>query len=426
MFALIVSSCSTQQENPVANSGEGKVFFKVSKDNAPAAVTLITMKLTRDGFSPVIGQLNLVTDSTAELLVDGVPEGTWHLKVDALNNNNVVIYTGEADVIVQANFISQVNLTLNPTSTGLGSVKITVNWGTTPVNSYLFKDFSQNPLIVPTGINYDVDIRNPNVIYDGGKFKMYYTSMGFGARGGVSYAESIDGLNWTRPYANPLIVPSDSGSWDSKCITAGAVIKINGVFHLYYQGFKNGNDPWHIGLATSTDGINWVKKPNPILNAGGGWEYQLVPTSIVKKGNLYYLYFTGRNYPEYKIGVATSEDGVNFTKYAGNPILSASLGWEGIMNSSASVIAEGDSLVMVYSSKQGNKCYFGWATSVNGFNWTKNPSPIFDNFVTTLDWGRFSIDYPVLVKTDNQYRIYYGGSKANEPTKIGVTIKNVN
>ena len=425
-LALVFSSCSTQQENPVTSSGEGKIFFKLSKENAPASVTLVTMKLTREGFSAINGQLNLLSDTTAELLVESIPEGTWHLKVDAFNNNNFVIYTGEADVIVQANFISQVNLTLNPTSSGMGSIQISVNWGTTPVSPYEFKDYLNNPILIPTGVNFDLDIRDPVMIFDGGKYKMYYTAITYGARGAISYAESVDGLNWTRPLTNPVLYPGEPGSWDSQCLASGAIIKIDGVLHLYYEGFNDHNGQWHIGLATSVDGINWVKKMNPVVYAGSGWQYQLKPTSIVRKGNQYLLYFVGRNYPDYKIGVAVSENGVNFTKYAGNPILTPNFGWEGTMNSIASVIVDGDSLMMVYSTRQGTKSYFGAAGSQDGYSWTKNPLPIFDNLNTSGDWAKASIDYPFLIKTDTQYRIYYAGYKNNsQTTRIGVTIKDI-
>ncbi|MBK7267864.1 MAG: hypothetical protein IPI12_16370 [Ignavibacteriales bacterium] len=153
------------------------MLFKVAKENAPASVIMITMKLSRSGFTPITGNLNILSDSTAELLVEGIPEGVWHLKVDGLNNNNLVVYTGETDVEVQANFISQVNLTLNPSSTGLGSIQINVNWGVTPVITFPFKDYTNNPILLPGFSVWDNDIRDANVIFDEGKYKMYYTSL---------------------------------------------------------------------------------------------------------------------------------------------------------------------------------------------------------------------------------------------------------
>ncbi|MBK7267865.1 MAG: hypothetical protein IPI12_16375 [Ignavibacteriales bacterium] len=165
----------------------------------------------------------------------------------------------------------------------------------------------------------------------------------------------MDGLTWTRPYSQPLIYPGGSNTltWDSKCITSGAIIKNDGMYFLFYNGFSDAYGPWGIGLATSMDGINWLKRPDPVLSGTSGNEYQLIPTSVIRRGNQFLLYYTVRNYPSYKTCVATSTDLVNWTKYSGNPIVTASYAWEGKMVSSSSVIADGDSLLMVYSSLQG-------------------------------------------------------------------------
>jgi hypothetical protein len=72
----------------------------------------------------------------------------------------------------------------------------------------------------------------------------------------------------------------------------------------------------------------------PILAAGeeGDWDHLLwggFAASVVKKDGTYYLYYQGASgYDEGEgtvtwrsIGVATSPDGINFTKYAANPVL---------------------------------------------------------------------------------------------------------
>ncbi len=420
-LAFVFASCSSQQESPVASPGEGKILFKISKENAPASVNFVIMKLTRSGFTPITGQLNLTTDSTAELTLEGIPEGPWHLKVDATNSNNVLLYTGEADLNVLADQLTQINLTLNPVTSGLGSIKIMVNWGVTPVSSFPFKDYQANPILVPLDSGWDVNISQPVVIYDGTKYRMYYTSLTYGARGAIGYAESVDGLTWNRPFNGPLIFPSASG-WDSQCITMGAVIKEENVWYLYYMGFSDQNGIWQIGLATSIDGISWTKRPQPVIMAGGGSEFQIVPTSVIRKNGMFYLYYTSRNYPIYTTCLATSTDGINWAKSSLNPLISATLPWEGRKVSAASVIADGDSLIMVYSSLQGDKNYFGMATSVDGLNWTKRSNPVFSNLNTTNGWARTSIDYSNLVKAGNQLRVYYGGYNGNQWTRIGVTI----
>lgn len=420
-LAFFFSSCSTQQESPVTSAGEGNILFKISKENAPAAVTFVTMKLTRSGYSTISGQLDLTTDSTAELTMQGIPEGPWHLKVDALNSNNILLFTGEADLNVIADQLTQINLTLNPVSSGLGSIKIMVNWGTTPVFDYPFKDYLSNPILTPLDSGENA-VGNPVVIFDGSKYRMYFQSLGNNARAAVGYAESQDGLSWTRPFNSPVLLPGLPGTWDSQHVTAGAVIKEGNVWYMYYAGFSDQYGNWHIGLATSTDGISWTKNPQPVLLAGSGWEYQLIPTSVIKRNGMFLLYYTGRNYPQYKTGVATSLNGINWSRNNLNPVVFATFPWEGTKVSAASVIADGDSLLMVYSTTQGDKHYFGLATSIDGLNWYKKPNPVFSNMSTVNGWARASIDYTKMIKVGNQLRVYYGGYSANQTTRIGVTI----
>ena len=46
---------------------------------------------------------------------------------------------------------------------------------------------------------------------------------------------------------------------------------------MYYNGYSDEYANWHIGLATSVDGINWTKHSQPILYGTYGWEYQIGP-----------------------------------------------------------------------------------------------------------------------------------------------------
>ena len=158
-------------------------------------------------------------------------------------------------------------------------------------------DYHNNPLISLSGSYYDnMAIAQPVVLFDGGIYKMWYH--GLGRIGNdpwkvhVLYCESIDGINWTK-YPNPVIYPGGYNSWDSKAVSPGAVIKENGIYKMYYCGYSDEYDNWHVGYATSVDGINWEKYPQPIITGTYGWEHQLIPSSIIKFNNQYYLYYTG-------------------------------------------------------------------------------------------------------------------------------------
>ena len=130
--------------------------------------------------------------------------------------------------------------------------------------------------------------------------------------------------------------------------------------------------------------------------------------------------------PEYKIGVAISTDGINFTKYSGNPILTNDKPWElnGILD--GSVIMDNGTLKMVYMNS--NASGFGFATSSDGLNWVKdNNNPFFTINNTANNWADDDIAYPSLVKTNNEYRIYYCGIGDNSIIyKIGMMRKQSN
>ncbi|MDH5551460.1 MAG: Ig-like domain-containing protein, partial [Gemmatimonadota bacterium] len=82
----------------------------------------------------------------------------------------------------------------------------------------------------------------------------------------------------------------------------------------------------------------WTDQGVAIAHGGGGdWDLRVSgassPCVMVKKGNTYFLYYIGADGnrgdggPAHrKLGVATSNDGINFTKYGGNPILTHQVG----------------------------------------------------------------------------------------------------
>lgn len=430
LFSLIVlvafNSCNTDPVGSNLTKDSGKIILKIDKQNAPASVVFVNAYLTRENHQPITGTLNLQSDSTADILLDSIDAGEWHLKVDAEDDSGLVLYTGETEVQIFAGFTSQVYLTLNPTGSGTGSIYISVTWGV-PINS-AWIDFNSNPLLVPNGNNYDnLGLFHPVVLYDNGLYRMWYHGLGRPTgqpwKTYIFYKESNDGISWTNS-ENPIIYPGTN--WDSKCVSPGAVIKENGIYKMFYTGYSDEYMNWHIGLATSPDGINWTKYPQPIINGTSGWEYQIVVSSVIKINEIYYLYYSSGNMPPHKIGVATSADGISFTKYSGNPILTNDKPWElqGVWD--GSVIVDDGKLKMVYQNS--NNTGFGFATSMDGFNWTKdNANPFFTNQSSANNWALSYIAFPFILKTTTEYRIYYCGRGLNSSVlKIGMMRKPIN
>lgn len=189
-----------------------------------------------------------------------------------------------------------------------------------------------------------------------------------------AYAATDNKPSWTRLRSNPVIPLGKGSAWDSGRILEPTVVKVGSVYYLYYSGNTNNKAGeevgWHLGLATSTDGIHWTKYgKNPIIR--NRWEasvtyvnntFYLYAASSPGSGNAYlytskdginwisrgsvfsktsarefeiyyesgtwYLYFAYVNGGKYKIGCATSANGTSFKQYRSNPLVSTSASWE--------------------------------------------------------------------------------------------------
>jgi len=418
LLVFLLQSCYQFELNsPIEDEKQsGKLFLKIDKANAPEGVVWVEAFLTREGYDTISGMMNILSDSTADIILENIHAGEWYLKVDAKDSIGVVLYTGETNVQILAGFTTQVTLVLEPTGAGTGNIYIWVTWGVPPGN---WIDYSGNPILTSTGSYWDYsNVAQPKVFIENNLFKMYYTAQGSAYSGYIGYAISNDGINWTIDPNSPVLSPGPPGSWDETAVAAATVIKDESEYKMYYHGWYDPWGPWHIGLATSSDGINWVKHPNPVMYAAGGWEFQLGPSCVIKVENVYYMYYLGRNLPEVKIGLATSTDGTNWTRHPSNPVLVADEPWEGSGVYYASVYQTNNEFVMIYMNASGTG--FGRATSTDGINWIKDESnPFFTKDDTHNNWAGGKIAYPNYIRVNNHDRIYYSGYHSNTPFSIG-------
>ena len=248
------------------------------------------------------------------------------------------------------------------------------------------------------------------VLYDNGKFKMWYSNSYGNDQYDIGYAESNDGIIWTvvTPHA---ITQGDAGSWDSYGVHVGGIIKDGNTYKLYYCGQSTANDVTtkKIGYATSTDGLSWTK--HGLITASGVNIYGY-NTDVINVNGIYYLYYGNST----EVGVITSLDGINWTK-SSTMIISASQSWEGTKIWSCSVIYEDNKFKMLYMTQNFN--YFGYAESSDGINWTKSSRPI---------WGNATSDIrgPFIRKVNNNYYLYYSTQTNNYISGIGVAVATVN
>ena len=124
---LFIFGCSENLNNPASPNPNqtGNLEFKIDKQNKPGNAAEVKAYLTRNGFDTLTASLNLISDTTAAILMTNIPAGEWHLRVDALDNNQQVVYSGQTDVTVLAEITVDIYLTLYPTGNGFGNISIT-------------------------------------------------------------------------------------------------------------------------------------------------------------------------------------------------------------------------------------------------------------------------------------------------------------
>ncbi len=414
LLLLLVVGCSkTNVVSSNTDSSNGSVSFKIDKTNAPADVVAVIAYLSRENYETFTGYLNLLSDSTADISFQSIPIGAWHLKVDAINKDSITLYTGESDINIEENVLKEVHLILTPTGSGTGSVYIYVSWEDQKSN---WTDFINNPIVTKDSSTYDeYGVGSSFILMEDNEYKMWYAGIGANGSAYGYYAYSADGLTWIKYSEYPILYPDTQSEWDSHHVAPGPVIKENGIYKMYYSGWKDQYGIWPVGLATSSDGIHWEKyNGNPVLS-GKDWDYAIRPQSIVKRNGIYYLFYTGGLGYNCKIGVATSQDGYNWERYSGNPIMTYDKTWEGSGVGFPSVIYENDQFEMVYQGsvqQTQSNTGFGFAFSKDGFNWVKNSSnPFFSTADCNNNW--LKISFPSFIKIDNESRIYYTGIDFN-------------
>ena len=284
--------------------------------------------------------------------------------------------------------------------------------------------YAGNPVLTPGAEgewDYNI-VYYPHVIRDGTGYKMWYTGYDADWVARIGYAESPDGVNWTKHTGNPVLSLGSEGSWDSDWVGEPTVLKDGGIYRMWYRGV-DAEGKCAIGSAESTNAITWTKHiSNPVLVPGlpGSWDEGGVraPT-VVHHDEQFHMWYRGwgtdMNNPS-SIGYATSADGVAWTKSLDNPVLvgGTSDDWDHpyILNPTVLFDPDHDVYRMWYSSFNeaidGGRNRFGYATSPDGIHWTKytlNPV-LYPGAAGSWDAG--DMHGPCVILEGDTFRMWYG------------------
>ena len=227
-------------------------------------------------------------------------------------------------------------------------------------------------------------------------------------------------LEWKKSEKNPVVEPGFYG-WDSKQVYTGTILKINDDYRMWYYG-NDENGPLEIGIKKSKDGIDWRKiQDRPVLTNGENDEWDNLRVSkpcVVLEDNLYKMWYLGESRQNNKIvpkiGLATSPDGISWSKNESNPIFDLEkyeFPWAVFLRYFW-ILKENDHYKMWFSAvgveSYNNIESIGYAWSQDGINWEVYPQPVLERDTLSV-WEDFYVSNPCVIKKDSTYYMFYGG-----------------
>ena len=272
-------------------------------------------------------------------------------------------------------------------------------WSSKFKNWYYQPNFVVSSKNIPEKYNIEsVDCAFVYQIENTQKYYMFVT--GFDKIGYQTFTlESSDLLNWN--FYNIAMSYGKKDSYDFGGVTFGGALfksydlnaprilkKKDGKYWVLYGCYpKQGGyelRPGAEGLASSSDGLTWQRYSDdiPILSVNGAedWEKDCIYQPwLIEHNNLYYNFYNAANSCYEKIGIATSEDLVNWQRYEKNPVIgNGEIGsYNEIFSSDGKVFYDGDHWVMLFFGVGKNKAHIMVAYSLNLIDWVHDPEPLY-------------------------------------------------
>ena len=152
----------------------------------------------------------------------------------------------------------------------------------------------------------------------------------------VTFEGGYESLGWTRNVSIHETVINGSanqtviGDWDGDQLGVPTVISDTDRYRIWYEGYNDGTSEYSLGMAESQDGISWTKYiGNPVLtptNDLRDWDgLYRTHVAVLKEGGVYEMWYSGAVWPPdwqpWQTGYATSTNGIDWNIYPGNPVL---------------------------------------------------------------------------------------------------------
>ncbi len=216
----------------------------------------------------------------------------------------------------------------------------------------------------------------PGALVLGGRVHLFYQTYGNGPKDALCHAASDDGVTFARHPQNPVFRPH--GAWTSGRAIDAEAFPFNGRLLLYFATRDPNMVTQMVGVASADLASDfgpaaWTQlRDGPILKPELSWERKCIEApSILRRGDTLFMFYAGgyNNEPQ-QVGVASSADGVTWTRLSQEPLLAN--GMPGEWNASESghpgVFGDADGTTRLFFQGNADKGKT-WFLSRVGIEW---------------------------------------------------------
>ena len=248
--------------------------------------------------------------------------------------------------------------------------------------------------------------------------------LGITAALGASPRFSLPFGTWSRASETPILSPRES-SWESAGTFNPAVIEFEGRFVMLYRA-QDDKGTSRLGYAESTDGLRFTRHKEPAFSPetdyerGGGVE----DPRLVKIGDNFYLTYTGYNTHDAQLCLAVSKDlkhwerrGVILPAYKGN--------WNVRWTKSGAIVPEkidGKYWMYFLGTTSANTDEMGLASSIDLVHWKEETqTPVLPRRAGDFD-SRVVEPGPPPILTDKGIVLVYNGADDKLVYRTGIAV----
>lgn len=219
---------------------------------------------------------------------------------------------------------------------------------------------------------------------------------------------------------SPVLPLGPRGDWDGVDVLNPSVIHRDGVYYNLYSGFDGST--WHTGLATSSDGLSWTRRGKVLSPSPGAWDGEYIAangSALYHQGEFLYWYQGGR-LPS--IGLARSKDALRWTKHP-EPVLRPGPrgSWDERGVADPYVIRVGSAFYMYFLGQdRARRQRLGVARSEDGVTWCKHLSNPILELGEPGAFDENGLGEPAVWLWLGRYWMAYTGRDRREYRRIGL------